>query len=70
MDTTLEVREDAQRIRPADSEVMRLVCDASRLRAATGWTPTHTLEDGLCHTIDFFRDPGNLARYKTDRYNV
>ncbi|MEU3961347.1 SDR family NAD(P)-dependent oxidoreductase [Streptomyces buecherae] len=70
MDTTLEVREDAQRIRPADSEVMRLVCDASRLRAATGWAPAHSLEDGLGHTIDFFRDPANLARYKTDRYNV
>ncbi|QKV91053.1 GDP-mannose 4,6-dehydratase [Streptomyces sp. NA02950] len=70
MDTVLDVREDAQRVRPADSEVMRLVCDASRLRAATGWTPAHTLEDGLEHTIAFFRDPANLARYKTDLYNV
>ncbi|MEU0839792.1 GDP-mannose 4,6-dehydratase [Streptomyces sp. NPDC005962] len=70
MDTDLDVREDAQRVRPADSEVMRLVCDATRLRAATGWAPAHSLEDGLEHTIAFFRDPANLARYKTDIYNV
>jgi UDP-glucose 4-epimerase len=70
MDTELLVREDAQRLRPAGSEVMRLVCDATRLRAATGWRPAHSLEDGLAHTIDFFRDPAHLARYKTTAYNV
>ena len=70
MAADLEVREDAQRIRPAGSEVMRLVCDASRLRAATGWEPAHSLEEGLEATIDFFRDPANLARYKTSVYNI
>ncbi|GAA2415848.1 NAD-dependent 4,6-dehydratase LegB [Streptomyces glaucosporus] len=70
MDAEVEVVQDPQRVRPADSEVMRLVCDASRLRAATGWAPRHSLEDGLARTIDFFRDPANLARYKTDLYNV
>ncbi|MFF7157674.1 GDP-mannose 4,6-dehydratase [Streptomyces sp. NPDC008139] len=70
MDTELLVREDAQRLRPAGSEVMRLVCDATRLREATGWRPAHSLEDGLAHTIDFFRDPAHLARYKTTAYNV
>ncbi|MGK5632061.1 SDR family NAD(P)-dependent oxidoreductase [Streptomyces sp. URMC 123] len=70
MDTEVSVRADEQRVRPAASEVMRLVCDASRLRAATGWAPAHGLEAGLRRTIAFFRDPANLARYKTDRYNV
>jgi NAD dependent epimerase/dehydratase len=70
MDTDLLVREDAQRLRPAGSEVMRLVCDATRLREATGWAPAHSLEDGLAHTIGFFRDPAHLARYKTTAYNV
>jgi UDP-glucose 4-epimerase len=70
MSADLDVTEDAQRIRPANSEVMRLICDASRLRAATGWVPSHTLEQGLEHTIDFFRDPANLAHYKTAVYNV
>lgn len=70
MEADLDVREDEQRIRPAASEVMRLVADASRLRAATGWAPGHDLEQGLARTVDFFRDPANLARYKTDIYNI
>ncbi len=70
MDTDLDVREDPARVRPAASEVMRLVCDSSRLRAATGWSPAHTLEEGLREAIAFFRDPVNLGRYKTGLYNV
>lgn len=70
MDTDLAVVEDPARLRPAGSEVMRLVCDATRLREATGWAPVYSLEDGLARTIDFFRDPAHLARYKTAAYNV
>ncbi len=70
MDTELDVREDPERIRPANSEVMRLIADASRLRAATGWEPGHTLQSGLAKTVDFFRDPAHLARYKTGIYNI
>ncbi|MEV4743760.1 GDP-mannose 4,6-dehydratase [Streptomyces sp. NPDC049555] len=70
MDADLDVREDSARVRPAASEVMRLVCDSSRLRAATGWAPAHTLEQGLAQTIAFFRDPANLSRYKAGIYNV
>ncbi|MGX8909817.1 SDR family NAD(P)-dependent oxidoreductase [Streptomyces netropsis] len=70
MDSDLAVTEDPARIRPAASEVMRLVCDATRLRAATGWAPAHSLEAGLVRSIDFFRDPANLSRYKVGLYNV
>ncbi|PWI42791.1 SDR family NAD(P)-dependent oxidoreductase [Streptomyces sp. ICBB 8177] len=70
MDTEVEVREDHDRVRPTGSEVMRLVCDASLLRETTGWAPAHTLEEGLAATAEFFRDPANLARYKTTIYNV
>jgi NAD dependent epimerase/dehydratase len=70
MDADLDVREDPQRIRPAASEVMRLVADAGRLRDATGWAPEHDLERGLARTVEFFRNPAHLARYKTDIYNI
>ncbi|CAM5302301.1 SDR family NAD(P)-dependent oxidoreductase [Streptomyces xanthochromogenes] len=70
MGAELDVREDEQRIRPANSEVMRLVADASRLTEATGWQPGFGLESGLERTAEFFRDPGNLARYKTGIYNI
>ncbi|CAM5485434.1 GDP-mannose 4,6-dehydratase [Streptomyces hirsutus] len=60
METALDVREDATRLRPANSEVMRLVADATRLAAATGWKPARTLEQGLALDLglEFFRDPG------------
>ncbi|MCI3933663.1 SDR family NAD(P)-dependent oxidoreductase [Streptomyces sp. AN091965] len=70
MDTALDVRADEQRVRPAASEVLRLVADATRLREATGWSPEHGLEEGLARTVEFFLDPANLARYKTDIYNI
>lgn len=40
------------------------------MTAATGWQPAHSLEEGIAHTVEFFRDPANLARYKTGIYNI
>ncbi|WP_308170052.1 SDR family NAD(P)-dependent oxidoreductase [Acrocarpospora catenulata] len=57
----------AERLRPADSEVMRLVCDSTKLRER-GWAPAHTLEDGLKACAAWF--PENLDRYKTTIYHV
>jgi len=67
-DVTVAV--DPQRIRPAGSEVMRLVCDNSALKAASSWKPVVTIEEGLALTAEWFCDPTNLARYKVDQYNV
>ena len=70
MDRPARAIADEQRIRPDDSEVMRLVCDASALRAATGWQPEHSLEDGLRTTVAWFSDADHLARYRSDEYHV
>ncbi|MCZ4604012.1 SDR family NAD(P)-dependent oxidoreductase [Streptomyces sp. Lzd4kr] len=70
MDAPLDVREDSARMRPAASEVMRLVADATRLTTATGWRSGSTLEEGLARTARWFTDPANLARYKTGIYNI
>jgi NAD dependent epimerase/dehydratase len=64
------VVEDAERLRPPGSEVMRLVCDSSRLIEATGWKPTMSLADGLARTAAWFGRPENLARYKWNTYTV
>ena len=63
------VQKDA-RLRPPNSEVMRLVCDSSRLRAATGWSPKHDLKSGLEVAASWFSKPENLARYKWNRYTL
>jgi NDP-hexose 4,6-dehydratase len=70
MDRKVEVVEEAERLRPDASEVMRLVSDSSQLRALTGWQPQHTLDDGLRTTIRWFTDADNLARYKVDLFNL
>jgi NAD dependent epimerase/dehydratase len=65
-----EFRCAADRERPAASEVMRLVCDAGRLRRVTGWRHRHTLEEGLKQTVEWFLDPANLARYRPSTYTI
>lgn len=63
---------DEQRLRPDASEVERLWADSDLMRSLTGWTPEYGggegFRRGLRETIDWFSDPANLARYKTDRY--
>ncbi|MCM1450043.1 MAG: SDR family NAD(P)-dependent oxidoreductase [Clostridiales bacterium] len=61
---------DRQRLRPSKSEVFRLCGDNSLITSLTDWRPKVSLEEGLQLTIDWFTNPSNLARYKTDRYNV
>ncbi len=61
---------DAARIRPANSEVFRLLCDNKKIRELTGHTPEKTLRDGLQLTVDWFSNPENLKKYKPGIYNV
>ena len=68
MGVQADIVEDAQRLRPKDSEVMRLVCDANRLRERTGWAPRFTRAAGLGQTIEWFSDPANLAYYTATGY--
>lgn len=69
MGVDADIVEDPKRLRPKDSEVMRLVCDATKLRERTGWQPRYTRDEGLQETIEWFRDPANLARFKTNEYH-
>jgi NAD dependent epimerase/dehydratase len=70
MSADVAVTVDPQRVRPAGSEVMRLVCDSRAMQALTSWKPSHSLSEGLTITAEWFCDPENLARYKVDKYNV
>lgn len=66
--TRAEVVTDEERLRPAGSEVERLLADTSRARAWTGWSPTVSLRDGLIRTSDWIRD--NLDKVDTRGYAV
>lgn len=49
------VRREEERVRPAKSEVGRLVCDYSRAAAAFGYAPSVSLAQGLEQVRDFLR---------------
>jgi NAD dependent epimerase/dehydratase len=61
---------DEQRLRPRDSEVFRLYGSNRKIHELTGWLPGEDLRSGLAKTIEWFRIPGNLSRYKHDIYNL
>jgi NAD dependent epimerase/dehydratase len=66
----IEIVSDDMRIRPEKSEVNRLLCDNSKIRKLTGFQPAFGLREGLEKTINWFGNPTNLKKYKTDVYNV
>jgi nucleoside-diphosphate-sugar epimerase len=51
----LTVLEDADRQRPARSDIHHLVADTRKARAVLGWSPAYSLEWGLQETIDQMR---------------
>jgi NAD dependent epimerase/dehydratase len=64
----LPVQTDDQRLRPPDSEVMRLISNNDKCRRLTGWAPTVPLETGLAKAIDYVR--AHPDDYKPDIYSV
>jgi len=38
------------------TEIWRMFCDNTKARDLLGWTPGHTLDEGLRPTVDFYRD--------------
>lgn len=61
---------DEQRIRPAKSEVFRLFGSNEKLKKYTDWNQNYSLAQGLSETIEWFRIPENLKKYKAHIYNV
>jgi len=62
------IEHDAERIRPAQSEVERLCADNTLARDVLGWVPKVSLRCGLEKTINFIRN--NPGYYQPDRYRV
>jgi NAD dependent epimerase/dehydratase len=64
----LEVQLDPQRVRPAKSEVLRLISDPALATELLGWTPTVDLRTGLERTVAYIE--ANQGRYRTGEYAV
>jgi len=74
MGKEIQIITDRERLRPENSEVERLLADNSKAWEMFGWKPTFNgvegMRRGLEQTVEWFSDPSNLARYKSDIYNV
>lgn len=72
VDVTIET--EAQRLRPETSEVERLWAANDKARELLKWQPEYRGREGFRHglakTIEWFRDPTQLARYKAGIYNI
>jgi len=74
MDTEVSLISETERMRPANSEVDRLLCDNRKAKSILDWTPHYSsiegLKRGLRYTINWFANPENLLRYRTDYYGI
>ena len=59
---------DEQRLRPAKSEVNRLLGCNEKIKRLTDWQPKYTFAQGIEETIEWIRN--NLEHYKSDIYNL
>ena len=70
MGVAAEIDSEPARLRPAASEVMRLVADVAKAHRLAGWAPRFAGRDGfrrgLEATIAWFRDAANLARFSAE----
>jgi len=51
----LKLVTDPERVRPAPSEVQRLIADASTARELLGWSPSTSIDEGLAHVVEWMR---------------
>ena len=58
---------DPSRVRPANSEVMRLCADNTKAKNLLGWEPKVNLDKGLGITLEWISK--NLHKFKTGIYN-
>ena len=74
MSKNVKTVQDSSRLRPENSELMRLWADNKKALELTGWQPKFGGREGLAKglklTADWFSDPENLKGYKPDIYNI
>jgi NAD dependent epimerase/dehydratase len=64
----LQVEHDPARVRPPNSEVMRLISDPALALELTGWRPQVSLQEGLARTLEWVA--ANERRFRTDHYVI
>jgi len=68
MGREVKIVSDEQRVRPAKSEVERLLSNPGKMHALTGWKADVPLDEGLARTVEWMKERRSL--YKSGIYNV
>ncbi len=74
MSRDIEIITDADRVRPAGSEVERLFAGTEKAQRLFNWSPEFAGREGflrgLAETANWFQEEKNLKQYKTSVYNI
>ena len=74
MGMEIVIDEEKARVRPVHSEVDRLWAENRKAFELFGWKPAYGGREGFRHgltkTVAWFMQPENLARYKSNFYNI
>lgn len=74
MGKKVNIISEEKRIRNEKSEVNRMFSDNSFAKKIIGWEPKYTkgegFKEGLKKTIEWFSEPHNLSKYKSDIFNI
>ncbi len=62
------IARDSKRLRPAKSEVFKLICDSRKARRLTGFKPRYGFDEGLALTAEHIRS--HSGDYKAGLYNI
>lgn len=68
MNVRKRIVQDPKRIRPAMSEVLRLVSNNGKAQQLLQWTPGTSIDEGLKLTINFVE--ANIGSYRANLYNI
>ena len=65
---------DKQRVRSSSTEVKRLWASNKKAKKLLGWEPKFKnklgIEKGIKITLDWYKNPENIKKFKTDIYNI
>ena len=68
LNASVEIKKGEERIRPAKSEVERLLSSNERAKQLAGWEPKIGLDQGLMLTVDWIRNHPDM--YKPQQYRI
>ena len=68
LNSKASIKKEKKRVRSTNSEVVRLVCDNTKILKYTNWTPKNKIDEGLDKTISWFKNFKDS--FKHDIYHI